>query len=162
MVMHKLGIQFWPSPDVMALMRTKAALNIALEDTHAYCTVKEFATGFKTAAGFPDVHQAEQRLARCWHLDLHFKRKASNCCTLSDMMALMGTLCNAAMLSMSFEGHTRILHGRGDCGWLQEVPGFPDARHQTEQRLVTRGHLDHRTECWLLLHIKRRDGAHGR
>ena len=37
-------------------------------------------------------------------------------------------------------GHARIPHGRGGvCGWLQEDAGFPDVRHQAEQRLVKRG-----------------------
>ena len=33
--------------------------------------------------------------------------------------------------------------------------------HQAEQSLVKRGHLDLRTECWQLLNLIRRDGAHG-
>ena len=69
--MHKLGLQVWPSPDVMVLTLCKMAmLSTALDDTLAYCTVEEFAAGFKTVPGFPDVrHQAQQVLVRRGHLD---------------------------------------------------------------------------------------------
>ena len=37
-------------------------------------------------------------------------------------------------------GHARTIHHKGVCDWLQEVAGFPAARHQAEQRHVRRGH----------------------
>jgi len=51
--LRKLGIQVWPSPDVMEFMGSKdaltkvAKLNIGLEDTLAYYTPEEFVEGFK-------------------------------------------------------------------------------------------------------------------
>eukprot|EP00933_Yihiella_yeosuensis_P013337 TRINITY_DN12400_c0_g1_i9.p1 TRINITY_DN12400_c0_g1~~TRINITY_DN12400_c0_g1_i9.p1 ORF type:complete len:730 (-),score=214.24 TRINITY_DN12400_c0_g1_i9:297-2429(-) len=56
--MRKLGIQVWPSPDVMEFMGAKDALckvanlNIGLEDTLAYYTPEDFATGFKKTMAF--------------------------------------------------------------------------------------------------------------
>jgi hypothetical protein len=56
--MRKLGIQVWPSPDVMEFMGAKDALckiadmNIGLEDTLAYYDPAEFATGFKKTMAF--------------------------------------------------------------------------------------------------------------
>ena len=56
--MRKLGIQVWPSPDVMEFMGAKdalckvATLNIGLEDTLAYYTAEEFAAGFKKTMAF--------------------------------------------------------------------------------------------------------------
>jgi len=56
--MRKLGIQVWPSPDVMEQMGAKDALckvanlNIGLEDTLAYYTESEFAAGFKKTMAF--------------------------------------------------------------------------------------------------------------
>ena len=55
--MHKLGMQVWPSPDVLGTedrLCKVAMSNIALEDTLAYSTVEEFVAGFKTVPGFPD------------------------------------------------------------------------------------------------------------
>ena len=57
-VMRKLGIQVWPSPDVMEFMGAKDALckvahlNIGLEDTLAYYSPEEFAAGFKKTMAF--------------------------------------------------------------------------------------------------------------
>merc|ERR1719329_1016748 len=51
--LRKMGIQVWPSPDVMENMGAKdalckvATLNIGLEDTLAYYSEAEFAAGFK-------------------------------------------------------------------------------------------------------------------
>ena len=45
--------------------------------------------------------------------------------------------------------------------WLQEVAGLRAARHQVEQRLVRRGHLDHQTATWQLMHFTRRGGVDG-
>ena len=85
--MHKLDIQARPSPNVMVFMGTQdtlskvAMLNIALEDTLAYCTVHEFSAGFKTVPAFAD--HSEQRLVRrghpvlrteCWQLLPLFRR----------------------------------------------------------------------------------------
>merc|ERR1719473_1067497 len=56
--MRKLGIQVWPSPDVMEFMGAKdalckiAKLNIGLEDTLTYYTAEEFAEGFKKTMKF--------------------------------------------------------------------------------------------------------------
>ena len=56
--MRKLGIQVWPSPDVMEFMGAKDALckvahlNIGLEDTLAYYSPEEFAAGFKKTMAF--------------------------------------------------------------------------------------------------------------
>merc|ERR1711933_451773 len=56
--MRKLGIQVWPSPDVMEFMGAKDALckianlNIGLEDTLAYYDEKSFAEGFKKTMAF--------------------------------------------------------------------------------------------------------------
>lgn len=56
--MRKLGIQVWPSPDVMEKMGAKDALckvatmNIGLEDTLAYYSPEEFAAGFKKTMAF--------------------------------------------------------------------------------------------------------------
>merc|ERR1712022_35358 len=56
--MRKLGIQVWPSPDVMEKMGAKdalckvAKLNIGLEDTLAYYDEAEFAAGFKKTMKF--------------------------------------------------------------------------------------------------------------
>jgi len=56
--LRKLGIQVWPSPDVMEQMGAKDALvkvanlNIGLEDTLAYYTENEFAAGFKKTMAF--------------------------------------------------------------------------------------------------------------
>merc|ERR1712151_1273048 len=55
---QKLGIQVWPSPDVMEQMGAKdalckvATLNIGLEDTLAYYTEEEFGQGFKKTMAF--------------------------------------------------------------------------------------------------------------
>ena len=58
-------------------------------------------------------------------------------------------------------GHARTIHHRGICDWLQEVAGVPAARHQAEQRLVRRGHLDHQTATWQPMHFTRRVGVDG-
>merc|ERR1719409_1118491 len=56
--MRKLGIQVWPSPDVMEKMGAKDALckvakmNIGLEDTLAYYDEAEFKAGFKKTMKF--------------------------------------------------------------------------------------------------------------
>merc|ERR1719359_1865429 len=56
--MRKLGIQVWPSPDVMEFMGAKdalckiAKLNIGLEDTVAYYDASDFGTGFKKTMAF--------------------------------------------------------------------------------------------------------------
>eukprot|EP00439_Symbiodinium_sp_Y106_P054132 s3114_g7.t1 len=56
--MRKAGIQVWPSPDVMEKMGAKdalckvATLNIGLEDTLAYYSPEDFATGFKKTMAF--------------------------------------------------------------------------------------------------------------
>ena len=56
--MRKLGIQVWPSPDVMEFMGAKdalckvATLNIGLEDTLAYYSPEDFAAGFKKTMAF--------------------------------------------------------------------------------------------------------------
>merc|ERR1719229_13641 len=56
--LRKLGIQVWPSPDVMEKMGAKDALckvadlNIGLPDTLAYYTPEEFALGFKKTMKF--------------------------------------------------------------------------------------------------------------
>merc|ERR1712139_138519 len=56
--MRKLGIQVWPSPDVMEKMGAKdalckiAKLNIGLEDTLAYYDAAEFSAGFKKTMKF--------------------------------------------------------------------------------------------------------------
>mmetsp|Transcript_28573 Transcript_28573/g.60623 ORF Transcript_28573/g.60623 Transcript_28573/m.60623 type:complete len:499 (-) Transcript_28573:55-1551(-) len=55
---RKLGIQVWPSPDVMEYMGAKDALckvanlNIGLEDTLAYYTEEDFTAGFKKTMKF--------------------------------------------------------------------------------------------------------------
>ncbi|CAE8613485.1 unnamed protein product [Polarella glacialis] len=56
--MRKLGIQVWPSPDVMEFMGAKDALckiatmSIGLEDTLAYYDPADFAAGFKKTMAF--------------------------------------------------------------------------------------------------------------
>merc|ERR1719161_775540 len=56
--LKKLGIQIWPSPDVMEKMGAKdalckvAKLNIGLEDTLAYYDEAEFSAGFKKTMKF--------------------------------------------------------------------------------------------------------------
>merc|ERR1719291_1364394 len=56
--MRKLGIQVWPSPDVMEFMGAKdalckvATLNIGLPDTLAYYDEGSFAAGFKKTMAF--------------------------------------------------------------------------------------------------------------
>ena len=63
---HRLGIQVWPSPGVLALMGTKATLskvamlNSGLEDTLQQYRSEEFAAGFQKTG-------TEARRAR--HLD---------------------------------------------------------------------------------------------
>ena len=55
---QKLGIQVWPSPDVMLFMgeedtRSKVdMLSIGVEDSLPHCTVEEFAAGFKKMLAF--------------------------------------------------------------------------------------------------------------
>ena len=58
-------------------------------------------------------------------------------------------------------GHARTIHHEGVCAWLQEVAGFPAARHQAEQRHVRRGHLDHQTATWQPMHFTRCDVVYG-
>merc|ERR550537_1418444 len=56
--LQKLGIQVWPSPDVMEFMGAKDALtkianlNIGLEDTLSYYTEADFKAGFKKTMAF--------------------------------------------------------------------------------------------------------------
>jgi len=56
--LKKLGIQVWPSPDVMEFMGAKdaltkiATLNIGLEDTLSYYTEDAFIAGFKKTMAF--------------------------------------------------------------------------------------------------------------
>ncbi|CAE7317107.1 unnamed protein product [Symbiodinium sp. CCMP2592] len=159
--MHKLGLQIWPSPDVMVLMSTKgtlykvAMLSTALEDALAYCTVEEFMVGFKTVPGFPDVrHQAEQVLVKRGRLDHraeplpHIRR---------DGVAIL-SMC----LRRTKAEHIRVLHGRGVCSWLQEEAGFAASRHQADQRLVRRGRLEYQTETWQPLQVLQRGVRHRR
>ena len=58
-------------------------------------------------------------------------------------------------------GHARTIHHKGVCDWLQEVAGFPAARHQAEQRHVRRGHVDHQTATWQPMHFTRCDVVYG-
>ena len=57
-MMQRLGIQVWPSPDVMEFMGAKdaltkiASLNIGLEDTLTYYTDAAFVDGFKKTMAF--------------------------------------------------------------------------------------------------------------
>merc|ERR1719473_1949910 len=56
--LKKLGMQIWPSPDVMEFMGAKdaltkiATLNIGLEDTLSYYTEESFIAGFKKTMAF--------------------------------------------------------------------------------------------------------------
>merc|ERR1719174_1317227 len=56
--LQKMGIQVWPSPDVMEFMGAKDALtkianlNIGLEDTLSYYTEDAFIAGFKKTMAF--------------------------------------------------------------------------------------------------------------
>ena len=82
--------------------------------------------------------------------------------------ARIGPKCHAARNIVAqghvehwYGGHAGILHARVVCGWLPEVAGVPNVRHQVEQGLVRRGHLDHQTECWQLMHFPRRDSVRG-
>ena len=79
---HKLGIQVWPSPDVMLFMgeedtRSKVdMLSIGVEDSLPHCTVEEFAAGFQEDAGFRDMRQqAAGRLVRQGHRSGSSSRK---------------------------------------------------------------------------------------
>ena len=67
-----------------------------------------------------------------WQL-MHFTR-------CGGVDALEGHTLQGGHVEHRFGGHARTLH-RSRC--LQEDAGFPAARHQAEQRLVRRGHLDH-------------------
>merc|ERR1712113_877311 len=84
--MRKLGIQVWPSPDVMEFMGAKDALckvanlNIGLPDTLAYYTEEEFSLGFrKTMAFQPRVIKQNRGSAGegIWIINL----KAKNYCS---------------------------------------------------------------------------------
>ena len=58
-----------------------------------------------------------------------------------------------------FGGHAAIRPTTKN--WLQEDAGFPATRHEAEQRLVRRGHLDHHKATWQLMHFTRYDGVYG-
>ncbi|CAE7538942.1 unnamed protein product [Symbiodinium sp. CCMP2592] len=83
--MHKLGLQIWPSPDVMVLMSTKgtlykvAMLSTALEDALAYCTVEEFAAGFKKRLAL-QLRGIKQTRGSSGEGDWNIKRKPGNHC----------------------------------------------------------------------------------
>ena len=83
-------------------------------------------------------------------------------------MALMGARdmrCKVAMLNLGLEdtlAYYTVEKIAAGYGWLQEGAGFPDVRHQAEQRLVRRGHLDHQTESWQPLQLVLRAVKHRR
>ena len=68
---------------------------------------------------------------------------------------LEGHAVQGGHIEHRFGGHARTIHHRGVCDWLQEVAGLRAARHLAEQRLVRRGHLDHQTATWQLMHFRR-------
>merc|ERR1719159_1991332 len=88
--MRKLGIQVWPSPDVMEKMGAKDALckvakmNIGLEDTLAYYDEAEFSAGFKKTMKFqPRVIKQNRGSAGegIWIIKL---KKADYCSTFGE------------------------------------------------------------------------------
>ena len=191
--MHKLGLQVWPSPDVMVLMSRgtlckMAMLSTALEDALAYCTVQEFAAGFKTVPGFPDQVLVRRghldHRAECWQPLPHIHRDGvailSMCLRAYYMveefaggfkkrLALQlrgikqnrGSSCECIWITKRQPGSRRdeVYGIEGVCVWLQEDDGLPASRHQAEQMLVRRRHLDH--QIWQLMHFIRRGAVHG-
>merc|ERR1719428_1341245 len=110
---RKLGIQVWPSPDVMEFMGAKdalvkiATLNIGLEDTLAYYSAAEFNTGFKKTMAFqPRVMKQNRGSAGegIWIIKL----KAENYCTnYGDRLCEDGEmLCMMEMNDNHIEYHT--------------------------------------------------------
>ena len=150
--MHKLGIQVLPSPDMMATMDAKdtlckvTLLSIRSEDMLADYTADELRTGFKKRPAF-------QLRGMRGHLDHHAATWQLMPFTRCDgVYELEGHAVLSGHIEHGLGRHARTFHQKGVCDWLQEVPGFPAARHQAEQRLVRRGHLDHQTAVWQLMH----------
>jgi len=90
--LKKLGIQVWPSPDVMEFMGAKdaltkiAKLNIGLEDTLSYYTEDAFIAGFKKTMAFqPRVIKQNRGSAGegIWIIKL---KKGNYCSTFGERM----------------------------------------------------------------------------
>jgi len=99
---RKLGIQVWPSPDVMEFMGAKdalckiATLHIGLPDTLAYYDSSEFATGFKKTMAFqPRVIKQNRGSAGegIWIIKLksgeYCKEYGEKSCADSDVLDMM-------------------------------------------------------------------------
>merc|ERR1719387_40310 len=99
---RKLGINVWPSPDVMEFMGAKDALvhikdmHIGLPDTNAYYTPEEFSAGFKKTMAFqPRVIKQNRGSAGegIWIIKLksgdYCKAYGDKLCSDSDVLDLM-------------------------------------------------------------------------
>ena len=125
--------------------RQVAWLSIGMEDRLASCAIAAFAAGFLKSVAFQMrvINQVEHRLVRRGHLDheteswqlTHFPR-------CDGVHGPEGHAVQSVLFEHGCGGHSRILLGRGFCGWL------PGASHQAEQWLVRRWHLDHETGSW--------------
>jgi len=100
--LQKLGIQVWPSPDVMEFMGAKDALtkianlNIGLEDTLSYYTEEAFIAGFKKTMAFqPRVIKQNRGSAGegIWIIKLksgnYCSKFGERLCEDSDVLSLM-------------------------------------------------------------------------
>ena len=114
-------------------------------------------------AGFSAArHYMEQRFVMRGHLDHQTATWQLMPFTRCDgVCGLEGHAMQGGHIEHRLGGHARTIHHRGVCDWLQEVVGFPAGRHQAEQSPVRRGHLDHQSATWQLIHFTRRVGVDG-
>ena len=139
-----------------------AMLSIRSEDMLAYYTADQFATGFKKRPAFELRGITWNSGSSCEGIWIT-KRQPGSSCPSPDVMAfgLEGHAMQGGHIEHRLGGHARTIHHRGVCDWLQEVVGFPAGRHQAEQSPVRRGHLDHQSATWQLIHFTRRVGVDG-
>ncbi|CAE7198856.1 HERC1 [Symbiodinium sp. CCMP2592] len=145
--MHKLGVQVMPSPDMMAIMDAKdtlckeTLLSMRSEDMLTDYTADEFATGFKKRPIFQLRGIKQNRGSSCE------KRQPGSSCPSPVVMVFMGSkdmLCRVAILNTGWEDKLAPFTIKEFATGFKKSLAFQPHGHQTEQRLVTRGHLDQR------------------
>ena len=139
--MHKLGIQVLPSPHMMAIIGAQdtlcevAMLSICSEDMLAW----------QVRRGHLD--------RQIWQL-IHFTRR-------DGVYGLEGHAVQGGhIFNIRLEDTLSHFTVEEFAAGFKKTMAFRAARHQAEQRLVRRGHLDH--QIWQIMHFTRYGGVHGR
>ncbi|CAE7253420.1 unnamed protein product, partial [Symbiodinium necroappetens] len=126
----------------------------------AYYTANAFATGFKKSLAF-QLRGIKQNRGSSGEGIWITKRQPGSSCTSPDVMAFMGSkdmLCRVAILNIGLGDTLAQFTIEQSATAFKKSAGLRAARHQAEQTLFRRGHLDHQAATWQLMHFNRRGG----